>query len=550
MDAMTDLAPAAQRLVEVLLAEGVSHVFCVPGESYLAVLDALASVRDRIQVICCRHEAAAANMAVAYGKLTGRPGICMVTRGPGATQACVGIHTAQQDSAPMIMFVGQVARDYRGREAFQEMDYVSVFHSMTKFVAEIDQPDRVTELTSRAFSIAMHGRKGPVVLSIPEDMLTEQVPAGSASKSHAIPLPLSRTVTDQIVQRLQAARRPLLILGGSGWTQEALAGLSAWCRDNSLPVALSFRRKDLLDNDHPCNAGDLGVGANPKLLERVRQADLLLTIGSRLSETVSQGYELFSRAETAEKLIHIHPDANEVGRVWPCSIGAAADVSSAALALSQARLGAHDWREWAKACREDYEKFSAPLETIGAVNLSEVFHHLQQVMPDAIVCNGAGNYAAWLHRFYRHRKPFTQLAPTSGAMGFGVPAAIAAKLVRPDCEAVAVAGDGCFMMAGQELATAVQYGANILVIIIDNGSLGTIRMHQERDYPNRTIATDLRNPDFVAYAKSFGAWAKLVETTAGFAGALSEARAQQGVAVLHLKTSVKDIAPGRILANA
>ena len=550
MDAMTDLAPAAQRLVEVLLAEDVSHVFCVPGESYLAVLDALASVQDRIQVICCRHEASAANMAAAYGKLTGRPGICMVTRGPGATQASVGIHTAQQDSAPMVMFVGQVARDYRGREAFQEMDYVSFFHSMTKFVAEIDQPDRVTELTSRAFSMALHGRMGPVVLSIPEDMLTEHVAAGYASKNQAIPLPLSRAVTDQIVQRLQGAERPLLILGGSGWTQEALASLSAWCKDNALPVALSFRRKDLLDNNHPCYAGDVGVGANPKLLERVRQADLIVTIGSRLSETVSQGYELFSRAETAEKLIHIHPDANEVGRVWPCSIGAAADVSSAALALSQTRLGAHDWRDWAKACHEEYEKFSTPLKTVGAVNLSEVFHHLQQAMPDAIVCNGAGNYAAWLHRFYRHRKPFTQLGPTSGAMGFGVPAAIAAKLAKPECEVVAVAGDGCFLMAGQELATAVQYGANILVIIADNGSLGTIRMHQEREYPHRPMATDLRNPDFVAYAKSFGAWAKLVETTAAFPDALREARAHQGVAVLHLKTSLKDIAPGRILADA
>jgi acetolactate synthase-1/2/3 large subunit len=550
MDAMEKMAPAAQRLVEVLLVEGVSHVFCVPGESYLAVLDALADVQDRIQVICCRHEAAAANMAAAYGKLTGRPGICMVTRGPGATQASVGIHTAQQDSAPMIMFVGQVARAYRGREAFQEVDYVSFFHSMTKWVAEIDQSQRMTELVSRAFSTALHGRQGPVVLSIPEDMLTEQVPAGYAAKGHTLPLALAPAVADQIVLRLQAARRPLLILGGSGWTPAALSGLSAWCEDNALPVVLGFRRKDLLDNDHPCYAGDLGVGANPSLVERVREADLVLAIGSRLSEIVSQGYKLFSRAETAEKLIHIHPDANEVGRVWPCAIGAAADVSSAALALSQARLGPHDWRGWARACHDDYEKFSAPLDTTGAVNLSEIFHHLQEVMPDAIICNGAGNYAAWLHRFYRHRKPFTQLGPTSGAMGFGVPAAIAAKLAKPECEAVAVAGDGCFMMAGQELATAVQYGANILVLIVDNGSLGTIRMHQEREYPNRPLATDLRNPDFVAYAKSFGAWAKIVETTAAFPDALREARAHQGVAVLHLKTSLKDIAPGRVLAGA
>jgi acetolactate synthase-1/2/3 large subunit len=539
---------AAKRLVEVLVAEGVSHVFCVPGESYLAVLDALADVKHKIEVICCRHEAGAANMAAAYGKLTGRPGICMVTRGPGATHASIGIHTAQQDSAPMIMFVGQVARAYKGLEAFQELDYVSVFGSMTKWTAEIDQPERIAEFTSRAFSIAAHGRMGPVVLALPEDMLFEPVkaaPIPQTRRDPAAPLPALGAVED----RLRRAQKPLLILGGSGWTKNAIARLSQWCEASDMPVALAFRRKDLIDNGHPCYIGDLGFGPNPKLVARVRAADLIVAIGPRLGEVTSQSYALFDRAETARKLVHIHPDPDELNRVWPCAIGIAADVSSAAEALSLIPLDGKAWRAATQDAHAEYAAFTAPIDVTGPLNLSRVFGHLQTAMPaDTIVCNGAGNYAAWLHRFYGHRAPFTQLAPTSGAMGFGLPAAIAAKLAQPQRDVIAVAGDGCFMMAAPELATAVQYGAHILALVIDNGSLGTIRMHQEREFPGRQIATNLRNPDFVALARSFGAWAKLVETTAAFAPALAEARNHKGVALLHLRTSLKDIAPGKELA--
>jgi len=539
---------AARRLVEVLVAEGVTHVFCVPGESYLPVLDALTDVKHKIEVICCRHEAGAANMAAAYGKLTGRPGICMVTRGPGATHASIGIHTAQQDSAPMIMFVGQVARAYKGLEAFQELDYVSVFGSMTKWTAEIDQSARIAEFTSRAFSIAAQGRMGPVILALPEDMLSEPVGAAPIPQPRRVPIPLSATALTEVQTRLSLAQKPLMILGGSGWTRDAIARLSKWCEASHMPVALSFRRKDLIDNLHPCYIGDLGFGPNPKLLARVRAADLIIAIGPRLGEVTSQGYALFGPADTAEKLVHIHADPNELNRVWPAAIGIVADVSSAAEALSQIRLDGKAWRASTREAHAEYSAFTAPVSVTGRLNLSEVFDHLQgAIPPDTIVCNGAGNYAAWLHRFYRHRAPFTQLAPTSGAMGFGLPAAIAAKLIQPQKEVIAVAGDGCFMMTAQELATAVQYGAHITVLVIDNGSLGTIRMHQEREYPGRPIATNLQNPDFVSLAKSFGAWAKSVESTEEFPSALTEARSHKGVSLLHLKTSLKDIAPNKEL---
>ena len=540
---------AGQRLVQQLLAEGVTHVYCVPGESYLAALDALSEVTDKITTVTCRHEAAAANMAAAHGKLTGQPGICFVTRGPGATHASTGVHTAMQDSAPMILFIGQVARGHRGREAFQEIDFVSMFEPMAKWAAEIVQAERMGEFVERAFNVAIHGRPGPVVLSLPEDMLTEEIAATPVQTSRPAPSDLAPEIVSAIGERLKRAERPILLLGGSNWTEEALTPLSAWCEASALPFALSFRRKDLINNDHPGYAGDIGVGANPKLVERLRQADLVLMLGARLGEMPSQGYTLFTPEETAKKLIHIYPDGNEIGRVWPVSLGAAADNVSAGLALSELKVDGTRWKAWSHAARKDYDDFSAPVTVSGAVNLSQVFQHLEQVMPvDTIVCNGAGNYAAWLHRFYKHRAPFTQLAPTSGAMGFGLPAAIAAKLARPKSEVIAVGGDGCFLMNSQDLATAVQYDVPLIVIVVDNGAYGTIRMHQEREYPTRVIATQLRNPDFVQYAKSFGAWAQLVERTEDFPAALKAARAQKGVALLHLKTSLKDIAPGKQLA--
>ena len=541
------MTTAAEALVKVLLAEGVTHVYCVPGESYLAVLDALGAVSDRIATITCRHESAAANMAAAHGKLTGRPGICMVTRGPGATQASVGLHTARQDSAPMILFIGQVARAHKGREAFQEMDYGALFGSVAKSVVDVDDEHRLQDVVSRGFETARGGRMGPVVIALPEDMLRQPVADVPTHATVLKPVALSARSLGDIAARLAQAERPVLILGGSGWREDALVKLAGWIEKLGLPVALTFRRKDLIDNNHPCYAGDLGLGPNPALLERIRGADLVLALGTRLGDIATQGYRLFKPEETGRRLIHIHPDAAEIGRVWPCLIGAAAGVNLAAEALCGI-TPERDWRGAAAEAHASHEAFTGPVPVTGAVNLSEVFGHMAHVLPpDTMVSNGAGNYTAWLHRFYRHRRFGTQLGPTSGAMGFGLPAAIAAKLAYPVREAVAVAGDGCFLMAAQELATAMQYGVKVIVLVIDNGSLGTIRMHQERDYPGRVSATDLANPDFVALARSFGCRAALVERTEDFPAALADARGQNVTTLLHIKTSLRDIAPGKTL---
>ena len=546
---MTGEVNAARRPVETLVLNGVDHVFCVPGESYLAVLDALHDLRDRVRVIACRHEAGAANMAEAYGKLTGEPGICMVTRGPGATHASVGVHTAQQDSTPMILFVGQVASSDKGRGAFQEVDYRAVFGALAKHADELDEPGRTAEIVSRAFATVLQGRRGPVVLALPEDKLHGD--GGSAAPSPVTPARsgLDPAALEAIGERLRRAERPLLILGGSGWTDAALAALEPWAGAHDLPVALSFRRKDLLDNDHPSYVGDLGLGANPKLVERAKAADLVLAVGARLGENPTQGYSLFTPEQTAERLVHIHPGSEEIGRTWPVALGAVADVSPAIVALATLDPGRR-WTAWRAAARAEYEAFSAPIAVPAAVNLSEVVAHMAQALPrDAVVCNGAGNFAAWLHRFYRHRSRRTQLAPTSGAMGYGFPAAIAAKLAAPEREVVCFAGDGDFLMTGNEMATAVQYGANVVAVVVDNGSYGTIRMHQEREYPGRVVGTDLRNPDFAAYARSFGAWAATVERTKDFPAAFAAARAAGAPALIHVKTDVETIAPGRTITQ-
>ena len=541
----------ARHLVDALVALGADTVFCVPGESYLAVLDALFDVSDRIRVVTCRNEAGAANMAEAYGKLTGRPGICMVTRGPGATHASVGVHTARQDSTPMILFIGQVARADRSREAFQEVDYRAFFGPIAKWADEIDDPARTGEFVRRAFRVAMQGRPGPVALALPEDMLTEEAEAPAISTgSTAQRGAADPHAVDDLVARLSNARRPLIVAGG-GWSAEGRANLARLAAKADLPVALSFRRKDGLDNDDPRYVGDLGLGPNPALIAAVREADLILALGARLGENPTQGYTLFDPAETAAKLVHIHPDPDELGKVWPAALAIPADANIAAGQIADAIKGsAQDRSEWRASLRAAYEAWTAPVEVSGAVNLSQCFAHMSAALPaDAIVCNGAGNYAAWLHRFFRHRAGGRQLAPTSGAMGYGVPAAIAAKIIAPERTVVAVAGDGCFLMTGQELATAVQHDAAIIVIVVDNGSYGTIRMHQERSYPQRTVATDLVNPDFVEFAKAFGFWAALVEHTEDFPEALAQARACGRPALLHVRVSVNDISPGRTLAS-
>jgi acetolactate synthase-1/2/3 large subunit len=436
-----------------------------------------------------------------------------------------------------------------GRGAFQEVDYAAAFGPLSKWAAEWDEPSRTAEIVSPACATAMQGHQGPVVLALPEDKLHEH--GGPSAPAPVVPARagLDAATLETIEQRLREAARPMVILGGSGWTKAALEALSAWLEAHDLPFALSFRRKDLISNDHPCYAGDLGLGPNPKLVARVREADLLLVSGARLGENPTQGYSLLTPEGAAKTLIHIHPGPEELGRVWPAACAAVADVSPAALAISTLGMD-RKWTDWAKGARADREAFTAPIAVDAKVNLSEVVAHMAKVLPaDAIVCNGAGNFAAWLHRFYRHRARHTQLAPTSGAMGYGFPASIAAKLAHPDREVVCFAGDGDFLMLGNEMATAVQYGAATVTVVVDNGAYGTIRMHQERDYPNRVEATELKNPDFAAYAQSFGAWATTVETTAGFPAAFDAARKAGRPALIHLKTDVEAIAPGRTLAQ-
>jgi len=543
---------AARRLVDTLVMNGVDKVFCVPGESYLAVLDALADVRDKIEVIVCRHEAGAANMAEAYGKLTGKPGVCMVTRGPGATHASIGVHTAHQDSTPMILFVGQIALSDRGRGAFQEVDYREVFGGLAKWATEIESPERTVEVVERAFAMALQGRMGPVVVALPENILHDHGGPAPVRPVVAAKAALDPAFVEQVKARLAKAERPMLILGGSGWTDAATDAISGWAERLGLPVALSFRRKDLIRNDHPSYAGDLGLGPNPKLVARVKDADLLLVIGARMGENPTQGYTLLDRARTAETLIHIHPGAEELGRVWAPSLSAASDNSLAALALSAIDPG-RTWSEQGAAAHADFIAFSSPIEVKSAVNMSEVIAHLAEVLPeDAVLTNGAGNFAAWLHRFHRHQARRTQLAPTSGAMGYGYPAALGAKVVDPTREVVCIAGDGDFMMSANEMATAAQYGLGVIVVVVDNGTFGTIRMHQERDYPARVIATELKNPDFVKYAEAFDAFAVRCEKTKDFPAALAAAReaaAGGRPALIHLITDAEQIAPGRTITD-
>lgn len=541
---------AAQALVRALLAHGVRRVFCVPGESYLAVLDAL---RDsEIDIIVCRHEAGAANMAEAHGKLTGEPGVCFVTRGPGATHASVGVHTARQDSTPFILFIGQVALADRGREAFQEIDYRAFFGPITKWADEADSADRMPEFVARAFATALQGRPGPVALALPEDVLTASCSGVLRPVAGGVRQGVSPDALASVEAAIEAAQTPVLLLGGGDWGAARGGAVAAAAERLGLPVVCSFRRKDLIDNDHPHYAGDLGLGPNPKLLARLREADLILAIGARLGENPTQGYTLFDPAQTASTLIHVHPDPEELNKLWPARLAICAQSSEAIQALAAGPVRPDLTQRFAglrASMRAEYEAWSQPLETVGAVNLSQVFAHLAQTLPaNAIVCNGAGNYAAWLHRFFRHRAGGRQLAPTSGAMGYGVPAAIAAKLAAPEREVVAVAGDGCFLMTGQELATAVQHRAAVRIIVADNGSYGTIRMHQERAYPGRVVGTDLRNPDFAAYARAFGVWAATVERTQDFPEALRDALRADGPALIHLKVNVEDIAPGRRLS--
>lgn len=540
---------AARHLVDALLANGTSHVFCVPGESYLAVLDALYDVRDRIKLIVCRHEASAANMAEAYGKLTGRPGVVMVTRGPGATQGAVGLHTAFQDSTPMIMFIGQVARDQMDREAFQEIDYRRMFASVVKWAGQIDVAARVGEYVNRAFANAQNGRPGPVVLALPEDMLSEGIdsaPLPPAPRAVAAPDP---GVLVKFREMLEAAERPFLLVGGGGWDTSAVRDLQTFVEATGLPVGCSFRAKDLFDNHHPQYAGDLGIAPNPKLVARVKAADLVIALGPRLGEMTTSGYTLFEPPVARQPLVHIHAGAEELGRVYTPALAILAAPGAMARAVSKMPWTRRaDWFRQAQEAHADVEAFTQPVAVGEGVNLSEVFAHVERATPtDAIMTNGAGNFAGWLHRFYRHRAYKTQLAPTSGAMGYGFAAALAAKAVHPEREVFCAAGDGDFMMAAPELATAMLYRLNVVVLIANNGTYGTIRMHQEREYPGRVSGTDLVNPDFVKFAESFGAFGVRVARNEDFPAALEAARRADRPALIDLQCSSTEIAPGRTL---
>jgi acetolactate synthase I/II/III large subunit len=542
-------------LVEALVTQGVTHAFGVPGESYLAVLDALYDARSDIELITCRQEGGAANMAEAHGKLTGRPGICFVTRGPGATNASIGVHTAFQDSTPMILFIGQVARDQIDREAFQEIDFRRMFGEMAKWVAEIHDPARIPEYISRAFHTATNGRPGPVVLALPEDMLRERAIAAQAKPYHpALAAPSAGDLAD-LKAGLEKAERPLIVLGGGGWSKSATDKIAKFVVSNGLPVGASFRCKDLFDNGDKHYVGDVGIGINPKLAERVKRADLVVALGPRLGEMTTSGYTLFKVPDPEQTLIHIHGGAEELGRVYNADLKINASMGAFADAIADLTLEPDaNWGDWRRAAREDFEDYIRPIPSAGDVNLSRIFGSLWNYLPkDAILCNGAGNYAAWLHRFHIHQAFRTQLAPTSGAMGYGVPAAIGAKASDPARTVIAVAGDGCFLMTGQELATAVHHKLGVIFIVVNNGIYGTIRMHQERNYPKRKIMTDLTNPDFKAYAEAFGAEAARVVTTESFEPAfrtaLAHTAAGQGPYLIELITDPEAISPGNKLSE-
>ncbi len=548
MRAKDNMRTAAEVLVDQLRVHGVDHVFCVPGESYLAVLDAFHD--SDLTVTVCRQEGGVAMMAEAIGKATGRPGVCFVTRGPGATNASHGIHVARQDSTPMIMFVGQVARDMREREAFQELDYRAVFGSMTKWTTEIDDPARIPEIVSRAFYTATNGRPGPVVISIPEDMLIERIAVPDAPPFAAIETSPGPAEMAQFAEMLAAARAPIVMLGGSRWSQAACDAVGRFAQKHALPVCTTFRRGHLFDALHPCYAGDFGIGPNPKLLERIRSADLVILLGGRLGEIPSQSYTLLDIPRPQTKFIHIHPGAEELGRVYSPHLAIHATPTAFAAALDRLELP-RAVQGAAKAAHDDYLAWTdKPTEQPGGVNLGAVMVWLRENLPaDAIICNGAGNYASWIHRFFRFRRFAQHVAPTSGSMGYGVPAAVAMKRLYPDRPVVCVAGDGDFLMNGQEFATAMQYDLPFTVVIADNGLYGTIRMHQEREYPGRISATELRNPDFPAYARAFGGFGASVERTEDFPQAFKEAQASGKPAIIRLAIDPEAITPVTTLAK-
>ena len=550
---------AGHLLVEALIAQGVETVFGVPGESYLAVLDGFHEHPEKIRFIACRQEGGAAFMAEAQGKLSGRPGICFVTRGPGATNASIGLHTAFQDSTPLILFVGQVASDQRDREAFQELDYRQMFGpgtlGLAKWVGEVHDADRLPEYVARAFHTAMQGRPGPVVIVLPEDMLRQVTTAAVLPRAEAAQAWPAPAALASLHQRLAAAKQPLLIAGGGGWTADSCSALQSFAEAWQLPVACAFRFQDLFDNRHPLYAGDVGIGISAALAKRVQEADLIIALGPRLGEMTTGGYQLLQAPRPAQQLIHLHAGAEELGRVYAADLMINASMSCAAQALATLEAPVSvTWQQWTLDANADYQA-NRVAQPVSPLDMAEVIQCLNRLMPeDTIFTNGAGNFSGWLQRFHQypglHQQGRTQLAPTSGAMGYGVPAAVAAALLKPTTWVVNLAGDGDFLMTGQELATATGYGAKQLIsIVVDNGTYGTIRMHQEREYPGRVSGSDLFNPDFAMLAQSYGWAAQRIERTEEFEPALRAALQAGKPTLLHLRLSA-DVSTSRSTLGA
>lgn len=539
-------------LADQMAIQEVDTVFCVPGESHLALLDGLYQHENRIRVITTRNEGGASNMAEAYGKLTGKPGICLVTRGPGATNASCGLHTAFQDSTPMVLLIGQVGRSMSDREAFQEIDYRRMFGQMAKWVTQIDDAARIPEYINQAFHVAKSGRPGPVVLALPEDMLSgSAATADLKAPAKAVKIAPAAEDIEELKARLAKASKPFMIVGGPTWTAEAVADITAFAEMNGLPVGASLRSQDCFDNRHPNYAGDVGIAINPKLAARIKESDLLIVVGARLGEMTTQGYSLVNIPEPDQDLIHIHTGAEELGRVYRPALAINATmpeftkmVKSVDTGMKPARAG------WVASAHQDYLARIQPTDVPGDVNMSEIMAYLNKTLDDkAILTVGAGNYTVWVHRFFQHRSFRTQVAPTSGSMGYSVPAAISAKLTAPECDVLSFNGDGCFMMLGQELATAVQFGAAVIFIIVNNGMLGTIRMHQERNYPERIMATSLVNPDFVKLAEAYGAHGERVTKTEQFEAAFGRARAAGKAAVIEVVVDPEALTPLQSLSS-
>ncbi len=537
-----------QILVDQLVLRGVERVFSVPGESFLAALDGLHGAG--IANIVCRHEGGAAMMAEAHGKLTGRPGVLFVTRGPGAANAASGLHVARQDSTPMVAFVGQIARGHRDREAFQEVDYRAFMGPLVKWAAEVEDTARLPEYVARAFNVAMSGRPGPVVLALPEDMLSDIAQVPDIPASVPAPPQVAAPQVDALLAVLDGAERPLVVAGGPGWSPQAAADLARFAERFDLPVAVSFRRQGHMDNRHPNYVGDLGVGMNPGLAARLRDADPVIALGTRLGDTATAGYTLIDPAAPGRRIVHVHPDPDELGRVWRADPAIAVPAPQMLTVLAHARPPEVPWGAWTRDARADYEAWTRPRETPGTVKMERVITWLNDTLPeDAILTNGAGNYAAFLHRYFRFKRFGTQLAPTSGSMGYGFPAAVAASLQHPDRTVVCLAGDGCFQMTLNEMSTAIQHGATPIVIVANNGRYGTIRMHQEKTYPGRVSGTDLTNPDFAALARAYGGHGEVVTDGAGFADAFARATSAGVPSVIELKLDPEALSTAMTLSE-